>query len=98
ESVDRKLEGLEKKEESLNKKDQELAQVRNNLDELKKKQISELERISGLTTEAARELLLNNVRDEVRRESALIIKEAENQAKEEAEKKAREIVTVAIQR
>jgi ribonuclease Y len=98
ESVDRKLENLDKKDESLNKKDQELAQIRNNLDELKQKHILELERISGLTTEAARELLLNNVRDEVRHEAALIIKEAENQAKEDAEKRAREIVTVAIQR
>ncbi len=62
------------------------------------KQTSELERISGLSSEAARELLLNNVRDEVKHETALIIKEAENQAKEEAEKRAREIVTIAIQR
>ncbi len=98
ESIDRKLESFEKKEDSLGKKEQELSQIRAGLDELTQKKISELERVSGLSTEAARELLLNNVRDEVKHEAALIIKEAENQAKEEAEKRAREIVTAAIQR
>jgi ribonuclease Y len=98
ESVDRKLESLEKKEDSLGKKEQELSQTREQLDELTQKKISELERVSGLSTEAARELLLNSVRDEVKRESALIVKEAENRAREESEKRAREIVTVAIQR
>jgi ribonuclease Y len=98
ESIDRKIESLEKKEDSLIKKEQELSQIRAELDTLTQKQTSELERISGLSSEAARELLLNNVRDEVKHEAALIIKEAENQAKEEAEKRAREIVTIAIQR
>jgi ribonuclease Y len=98
ESIDRKLEGFEKKEDSLSKKEQELSQIRAGLDELTQKKTSELERVSGLSTEAARELLLNNVRDEVKHEAVLIIKEAENQAKEEAEKRAREIVTAAIQR
>ena len=98
ESIDRKLEGFEKKEDSLSKKEQELSQIRAGLDELTQKKTSELERVSGLSTEAARELLLNNVRDEVKHEAVLIIKEAENQAKEEAEKRARESVTAAIQR
>lgn len=98
ETLDRKLEGLEKREENLIKKDQELAQLRGQLNETLQKQVEELERISGLTTEEARELLLNNVRDEVKREAALIIKEGETQARETAEKKAREIVTAAIQK
>ena len=98
ESIDRKLESLEKKEDALIKKEQGLVQARADLDGLIQKQTSELERISGLSIEAARELLLNNVRDEIKHEAALIIKEAENQAKEEAEKRAREIVTTAIQR
>lgn len=98
ESIDRKMEGLEKKEDSLGKKEQDLSQIRGELDELTQKKTSELERVSGLSTEAARELLLNNVRVEVKHEMALIVKEAENQAKEEAEKRAREIVTTAIQR
>lgn len=98
EALDRKLESLEKKEDALLKKEQEIAQIRNQLDELMKKQTAELERISGLTTEEARELLLNNVREEVKHDAALIIKEAESQAREEAEKRAREIVTQAIQK
>jgi ribonuclease Y len=98
ESIDRKLESFEKKEDSLNKKEQDLSQIRAGLDELTQKKTSELERISGLSTEAARELLLNNVRDEVKHEAALIIKEVENKTKEEAEKRAREIITAAIQR
>lgn len=98
ETLDRKLEGLEKKEEALLKKDQELSQLHNQLDELIEKQTAELERISGLTTEEARDLLLNNVREEVKREAAMIIKEAEAQARETAEKKAREIVAIAIQK
>ncbi len=88
ELVDRKLEGLEKKEELLSRKEQEMAQGKVQLDELAQKQVAEMERVSGLSTEAARELLLNNVRDEVRHESALIIREAENQAREEAEKES----------
>lgn len=98
EALDRKLESLEKKEENLHKKEQELAHKRSQLDELLEKHLAELERISGLTTEEARTLLLNNVKEEVKREAALIIKEEEARAKEEAEKRAREIVTQAIQK
>ncbi|MGB9792377.1 MAG: ribonuclease Y [Thermacetogeniaceae bacterium] len=98
EALDRKLESLEKKEETLLKKEQELSQLQNQLDELIEKQKAELERISGLTTEEAKELLLNNVREEVKREAAMIIKEAEAQARETAEKRAREIVATAIQK
>lgn len=98
EALDRKLENLEKREETLLKRDQETAQIKTHLDELVKKQVEELERISGLTTEQAKELLLNNIKEEVKHEVALIIKEAENRAKEEAEKRAREIVTHAIQK
>ena len=98
ESIDRKLESLERKEDALAKKEQELAQIKTQMDGLAQKQVAELERISGLSTEAARELLLNNIRDEVKHDAAIIIKEAENQAREEAEKRAREIVTAAIQR
>ncbi|KUK36520.1 MAG: Ribonuclease Y, partial [Thermacetogenium phaeum] len=98
EALDRKLEGLEKKEENLYKKEQELAHRSSQLDELLKKHVAELERISGLTTEEARTILLNNVREEIKRETALIIKEEEARAKEEADKRAREIVTLAIQK
>ncbi|MDR9757601.1 MAG: ribonuclease Y [Syntrophomonadaceae bacterium] len=98
ESLDRKMESLEKKEEALAKKEQELSNKNRQLDELLQNQTAELERISGLTTEEARTMILDNVREEVKRETAQIIKEEEARAKEEAEKKAREIVALAIQK
>ncbi len=98
ETLDRKLESLEKREDTLLKKDQEIAQSKAKLDELLQKQTAELEHISGLATEEARELLLNKIKDEVKHDAALMIKEIESQAREEAEKKAREIVVQAIQK
>jgi len=98
ESLDRKMESLEKKEEALAKKEQELSNKNKQLDELIQNQTAELERISGLTTEEARTMILNNVREELKRETAQIIKEEEARAKEEAERRAREIVALAIQK
>ena len=98
ESLDRKMESLEKKEEALAKKEQEMLNKDKQLDELLQNQTAELERISGLTTEEARTMILDNVREELKRETAQIIKEEEARAKEEAEKKAREIVALAIQK
>lgn len=98
ETLDRKLDGLEKREENLLKKDQDLIQKQAQLDELLQKHLAELERISGLTTEEARNLLLDNVREEVKHDAAMIIKEAEAQARETSEKKAREVVSSAIQK
>lgn len=68
------------------------------MEELHQKQRTELERISGLTTEQAKEFLLEQVRKEVKHETAVMIKEIETKAKEEADKKAREVITYAIQR
>lgn len=98
ESLDRKMESLERKEEALAKKEQELSDKNKQLDELLQNQTAELERISGLTTEEARTMILDNVREELKRETAQIIKEEEARAKEEAEKRAREIVALAIQK
>ncbi len=98
ESLDRKMESLERKEEALAKKEQELFDKNKELDDLLQKQTAELERISGLTTEEARTMILDNVREELKRETAQIIKEEEARAKEEAEKRAREIVALAIQK
>jgi ribonuclease Y len=67
-------------------------------DELKRQQLLELERISGLTSEEAKQVILDNVEQEVKHESALLIKRIESQAKEEADKKARDIISQAIQR
>jgi ribonuclease Y len=98
ESIDRKSESLEKKEELLAKRSKELDEKETRIDELYSEQVEELERLSGLTSDEAKELLLNDIRKEISHESALMIKEAENKSKEEAEKKAREIISCAIQK
>lgn len=68
------------------------------IEELYNKQLGELERLSGLTSDEAKELLLNDIKKEIAHESALLIKEMENKTKEESEKKAREIISCAIQK
>lgn len=98
EALDRKTSQLEKKEEEFKKKEEQINQIQEELTNIYKKQLAELEMISGLTSEEAKVLLLNRVREEIQHDMAMVIKEAENQAKEEADKRAREIITQAIQR
>ena len=98
ESLDKKLDIHEKKEEDLAKR---IAAVQNQQEEvakIKKSQLDMLEKISGLTQEDAKAYLLSNVESEVRHETAMKIKEIGAQMKEEADQKAREIITTAIQR
>ncbi len=98
ETLDRKLENLERKEENLNKREAELASLKQDLQRVYQKQVEELERISGMATEEARELLIRNVEVEMQQEIAARIKEMEAKAREEAERKAKEIISTAIQR
>ncbi|MGB9813583.1 MAG: ribonuclease Y [Thermovenabulum sp.] len=98
EALDRKAEALEKKEEMVAKKEQEVNRLNEKVTELYNTQVAELERISGMTTEEAKEYLLNKVKEEIRHEMAMMIKEIEIQAKEEAQKKAKEIISYAIQK
>lgn len=98
EAVDRKAEALEKKENALSHKESSLDKQRAKVEEMQAKQLQELERISGLTSEQAKEYLLKTVEDEVKHETALMIKELESRAKEEADKKAKEYVVNAIQK
>ena len=98
ESIDRKLENIEKKEEGINRKMQSLTDKEKNIDEILKKQVDELERISGCTAEEAKAMLLRDIEHEVRREASIMIKDIESKAKEEADKNAKEIITMAIQR
>jgi ribonuclease Y len=98
ESVDKKLEQLERKEDQLAKKDQDLQKLKDRADELVAKQQAELERVCGLTTEEAKAMLLDNIEREIRHEASVMIKDIESQAKEEADKRAREIISLAIQR
>lgn len=98
ESLDKKVETLEHKEEALNKKTKELELMQERTEELVKKQTEELERISGLTVEDAKEYLLRNVENEVKHESAALIKEIEMNTKQEADRRAKDILATAIQK
>ncbi len=98
ESLDRKSESLEKKDDRFNKKLKEVESKKAQVDKLYEKQVQELERLSGLTSDDARELLLSNIKKDINHEAAIMIKEIENKAKEEADKRARKIVSYAIQK
>lgn len=98
EVLDRKTEGIEKKEAQLQRKEDEIEATKQGIIDIQKQQLSELERLSSLTSDEARELLLNNIREEVKHEAAMMIKEIEQTAKEEGDKKAKEIISLAIQR
>lgn len=98
ETLDKKTEALEKKEAKLTAKETELDKLRVEAEEMHSKQLQELEKISGLTSDQAKEYLLKTVEDEVKHETAMLVKELENKAKEEADKKAKEYVVTAIQR
>lgn len=98
ETLDRKINNIEHKEEELRKKEEENRKTEEQLEILHQKQLSELEKISGMTSDEAKEILLQRVRDDIDHEMVMMVKEMENKAKEEGEKKAREIVTLAIQR
>ena len=98
EAIERKSESLEKKENGLKNKEEKLAEAQTKVDELSEKRVQELERISGLTSEQAKEYLLKTVEDEVKHDTAVMVKTLESRAKEEADKKAKELVVNAIQR
>ena len=98
ETLDRKIEAVEKRDLGITRKEEELGKQRQKVDELEKKRQQELERISGLTSEQAKEYLLKTVEDEVKHDTAVMVKTLESSAKEEADKKAKELVVNAIQR
>lgn len=98
EVLERKAESLERREANLHRQEEEIQRIKQELEDLKRQQVAELERLSGLSSEEAKVLLLKNVEEEVRHETAMLIKQIEAEAKEEADKRAREIITLAIQR
>ncbi len=98
ENLDRKLDSIERKEEQLAKKEARISRTQAAVDEMHEQQKAELERIGGLTSEEARTLLMEEAESELKHEKAIKIKEYEQQTKEEADKKAREILSIAIQR
>lgn len=98
ENLDKKSDALEKKEASLSAREADIVKKKAEIDELSSKRLQELERISGLTSEQAKEYLLKTVEDEVKHETAVMIKELESRAKEEADKRAKDYVVSAIQK
>ena len=98
EALDKRADVLEQRESKITVREEQIKQREIKVDELNSKRVQELERISGLTSEQAKEYLLKTVEDDVKHDTAKMIKELENQAKEEAGKKAREYVVTAIQK
>ena len=98
ETLDKKSEAIERREAGFTAKEEELRQREAKVEELSQQRVQELERISGLTSEQAKEYLLKTVEEDVKHDTAKMIKELEAQAKEEADKKAKEYVVTAIQR
>ena len=98
ENLDKKLEAIEKRESSFAIKEEELKKQKIEISKLNEQRIQELERISGLTSEQAKEYLLKTIEEDVKIDTAKLIKEMENKAKEEANKKAKDYVVAAIQK
>ncbi len=98
EALDKKTEAIERRESGFAAREEQLAKKLVEVEELSAKRLQELERISGLTSEQAKEYLLKTVEDDVKHESAKLIKELEGRAKEEANKKAKEYIVTAIQK
>ena len=89
ENIDKKADALEKREAGLTAKEELLAKQKEEISKLNEQRVQELERISGLTSEQAKDFLLKIVEDEVKHETAVMVKELETRAKEEADKKAK---------
>ena len=98
EAVEKRSDALEHRESKLSSKEEQLRQRETRVDELSQKRVQELERISGLTSEQAKEYLLKTVEEDVKHDTAKMVRELEAQAKEESDKKAKEYVVNAIQR
>ena len=98
ESLDKRSAAIEQRETAFTAKETAMKQREAEVEELSQKRVQELERISGLTSEQAKDYLLKTVEQDVKHDTAKMIKELENQAKEDAEKKAKEYVVTAIQR
>ena len=98
ENIDKKAEAIERKEASISSREESLNKQMEEVSKLNEQRLQELERISGLTSEQAKEYLLKAVEEDVKHETAVMIKEMETRAKDEADKKAKEYVVNAIQR
>ncbi|MEG0256914.1 MAG: ribonuclease Y [Christensenella sp.] len=98
EMLDKKFDSIEQKEEQINVSTKEIAKVKEDLAEAYAKQLEQLEHISGMTTEEAKGLLLEKVEHEARHDMAIMLRDIEQKSKDEADKKARNILSLAIQK
>jgi ribonuclease Y len=98
EALDRKTDSIEKKDQVLRDRERDIEKTQQDLQMILTQQLKELERLSGLTSEEAKELLLANVEQQIRQETAIMIKTMESEAREEADKRAKNIVALAIQK
>ena len=98
ESLDKKMEGLEQREKALARRESGVEQAEADIAALHEQQLAELERISGLSMEDARDILMENAEREARHDAALLVRDIEAKAREEADRRARNIVALAIQR
>ena len=98
ETIDKKLENIERKEESITAREQNIINKQAELEDQIRRGNEELEKISGLTAEEAKSILLQNLEKDIRVEGSVLIKDMEMKAREEGDKKAKEIITGAIQR
>jgi len=98
ETLDKKIDGVEQREQQLNQKIREAEETEAAIKELHNKQLKELETISGLSMDEAKEILLSNVERDARHEAAIMLREIEAKTKEEADKRARNIISLAVQR
>lgn len=98
ENIEKKLENIERREDGLSKRERSMNEKHQKIDEYLAKQVEELEKISGYTQEEAKQILLDEVEKDIRKDASALITQVETEAKDEADKRAREIVTMAIQR
>ncbi|MDR3072112.1 MAG: ribonuclease Y [Clostridiales Family XIII bacterium] len=98
ETIDKKIENIEQKEENISRKEKTIIAKEMQLEEQLQRQNEELEKISGYTKDEAKQILLNNVEKEIRTEAAILIRDIESEARETGDRKAKEIITGAIQR
>ena len=98
ESLDKRLENIEKKERNLNRRQSQVDKRANEIERLNEERLAELERISGMTRDEAKELLIEMVEVEARQDMARVIRQVEADIKEEADRKARQIIVLAMQR
>ena len=98
ENIEKKLENIERREDGLSKRERSMNEKHQKIDEYLAKQREELEKISGYTQEEAKQILLDEVEKDIRKDASAMITQVETEAKDEADKRAREIVTMAIQR